>query len=94
MFTLKKNNQLVLLSGILVLMATATIATTYNVQTVEAADPKNLGEGFSSLATSGGFNDNNPSNGNGLGGPISGLAGPTWGKSVSEEATSLAHNPP
>ena len=34
---MKAKNQLVVLSGILVLLATATIASIYNVQTVEAA---------------------------------------------------------
>ena len=33
---MKAKNQLVVLSGILVLLATATIAATYNVQTVNA----------------------------------------------------------
>ena len=39
---MKANNQLVVLSGILVLLATATIAVIYNVQTVEA---KSTGSG-------------------------------------------------
>ena len=37
---MKAKNQLVVLSGILVLLATATIAATYNVQTAKAADNK------------------------------------------------------
>ena len=48
---MKTNNQLVVLSGILVLLATATIAATYNVQTVECKFTK----GTNNFWTDGGF---------------------------------------
>ena len=78
-FELKMNNQLVVLSGILVLLATATVATIYNVQTVEAKSPQatgNFGQTAASpQATDGVGNPRNTANGNGL------------------TANSIAHNP-
>jgi len=63
-------NQIVVLAGILVLMATATIATIYNVQSVEAKSPQatgNFGQTAASpQATDGSGNPRNPGNGNGL----------------------------
>ena len=43
---MKAKNQLVVLSGILVLLATATIAATYNVQTAKAAFGKDVVSGL------------------------------------------------
>ena len=43
---MKAKNQLVVLSGILVLLATATIAATYNVQTAKAAFGKDIVSGL------------------------------------------------
>ena len=86
-FDLKKNNQLVVLSGIFVLLATATIATLY-IQTVTAAvgiDYKTLGEFMSTQAHSG--NDpHNPANGNGVGGNSIDHS-PDIGQTISTAAT-------
>ena len=63
-------NQVVLLSGIIVLLATATIATVYNIQTIEAKSPQatgNFGQTAASpQATDGTGNPRNTGNGNGL----------------------------
>ena len=66
---MKAKNQLVVLSGILVLLATATIAANYNVQTVEAKASRNdnFGQNAASpQATDGVGNPRNTGNGNGL----------------------------
>ena len=91
---MKAENQLVVLSGILVLLATATIAATYNVQTVEAkaSGTDNFGHNtVSSLATGGFYNNNNPANANGIGGPTSGLAHTS--QPLGALASNAAQNP-
>lgn len=70
---LRMKNQIVVISAIFVLLATATIAATiYNVQTAKAAS--NFGQVASGQARDGVGNSNNPANGNGLGATTSGLA--------------------
>jgi hypothetical protein len=83
---MKAKNQLVVISGILVLLATATIAASYNVQPVNAKSTgdSNFGQlQASPQARDGVGNANNPANGNGLGATTSGLAGPGFGGIVS-----------
>jgi hypothetical protein len=64
---LKTTNQLVVLSGILVILATATIAATYNVMIAEAksSGSDNFGQTASGQAH-GTQNYANPANGNGI----------------------------
>jgi hypothetical protein len=63
---LKTTNQLVVLSGILVILATATVAATFNVQTVEAKASQ--GDNFGQNAASPQAHDsqNDQTGGNGL----------------------------
>ena len=90
-FTLISKNQLVLLSGIFVLLATATIATVYNVQTVEGQ----LGPFISEGATSGNGNPNNPANGNGvIGNNEDHLRNGEFGEGTSHVAKLLAPGQP
>ena len=52
---MKAKNQLVVISGILVLLATATIAANYNVQTAKAAFGKDVVSGFAQQGVLRGF---------------------------------------
>lgn len=85
-------NQTVVISGILVLLATATIAaTSYNVGTAKAISSggNNFGHNTASIQAQDGVgNSNNPANGNGLGATTSGLAqAGGFGSGVSKCAT-------
>ena len=76
--TMKAKNQLVVISGILVLLATATIASSFNVQTAKASSCDNNPHPYGKQCIS--------QEAQGMGSTTGGSA---WGASVASAAQSL-----